>query len=1041
VAGRFRDPWRLWATAGVAGLTGAPQSVLAQSCSTTGIGPVKVTCNDPGGIITTTNATNTVSPNAATNDRIRSFHADLTAWACFCTKRAAIALVAVFFALIPLPRSAQAQAFETISPPSGYNFLGVAGVSADGLVVVGDIRPTGATSGDSQAFRWTTSTGLIGIGFLPGKDSSAALGVNADGSVIVGNSNLLNSGTASNPFRWTSSTGMVSIINSNSSASAVSADGAVVVGVAGSGVISTNPQGFRWTPSTGMIGLGFPPGAIASDASGVNGDGSVVVGTGYSPGNAQAFRWTASTGAQGLGFLPGGATTSYGRAVSSDGSAVVGYSQWPSNQTEAFRWKASTGMVGLGYLPGDNFSIAMAVNSDGSVVVGAGTVGTSSLFRAFRWTADTGMQSVYDMLAANGVKFSMWSDMVATGVSADGTVIVGNGRDAAGNYEGWIARIPINAFALLDLAGVDHTLGSLVWGGTVTNSGTHAAMLRAGSDNSSTTFIGTIQDGTGLTGLVKEGTGTLTLSGTNTYTGATMIDAGTLSVDGSIASSSLITVNAGGTLGGNGIVGNTFINGGTLAPGNSIGTLTVQGSLMFTAASTYMVEVSPSAADRTNVTGSATLGGATVNASFAPGSYVTKQYTIVNATGGINGTFGSLLNTNLPSPLVASLSYDANNAYLNLDLAVSQLPGLNGNQRNVANALTNSFNATGGIPLVFTTLTPAGLTQAAGETATGSQQATFEVMTQFITTLLDPFISGRGDSPASTAGATPFAEEDDAARAYAAAGGKRRSGAEHDAYGVITKAVPRNPVFDPRWSVWAAGFGGSQTTDGNAAQGSNDATSRVFGVAAGADYVFSPRTIAGFALAGGGTQFSVANGGTGRSDLFQAGAYLRHTNGAAYVAGALAYGWQDITTDRTVTIAGVDRLHAQFNANAFSGRVEGGYRFATPWMGITPYAAGQFTTFDLPAYAEQALSGANTFALSYGSKSVTASRSELGLRADNSWAMPNAILTLRGRLAWRKTTIATAISQPPSRRCRARRSSSTARRKQAIQPSPPLPSR
>ena len=40
----------------------------------------------------------------------------------------------------------------------------------------------------------------------------------------------------------------------------------------------------------------------------------------------------------------------------------------------------------------------------------------------------------------------------------------------------------------------------------------------------------------------------------------------------------------------------------------------------------------------------------------------------------------------------------------------------------------------------------------------------------------------------------------------------------------------------------------------------------------------------------------------------------------------LAYGWQDITTDRTVTIAGIDRLRAQFNANAWSGRVEGGYR-------------------------------------------------------------------------------------------------------------------
>ena len=163
--------------------------------------------------------------------------------------------------------------------------------------------------------------------------------------------------------------------------------------------------------------------------------------------------------------------------------------------------------------------------------------------------------------------------------------------------------------------------------------------------------------------------------------------------------------------------------------------------------------------------------------------------------------------------------------------------------------------------------------------------------------------------------------------------------------------------------------------------------------AVGADYRFSPFTIAGFALAGGGTNFSLANGfGTGRSDLFQAGAFIRHTVGPAYLSGALAYGWQDVTTDRTVTIAGVDQFRA-FNANAWSGRVEGGYRFVTPWMvGVTPYAAGQFTTFDLPAYAEQAIVGANTFALAYGAKNVTASRSELGLRTDKSWAMPDVDL-------------------------------------------------
>src|SRR6202000_819296 len=99
------------------------------------------------------------------------------------------------------------------------------------------------------------------------------------------------------------------------------------------------------------------------------------------------------------------------------------------------------------------------------------------------------------------------------------------------------------------------------------------------------------------------------------------------------------------------------------------------------------------------------------------------------------------------------------------------------------------------------------------------------------------------------------------------------------------------------------------------------------GTAVGADYLFSPNTLAGFSLAGGGTNFSVNGLGSGRSDLFQAGAYMRHTSGAAYVTGAFAYGRQDSTTDRTVAVAGIDHLRAEFNANAWSGRLESGYRF------------------------------------------------------------------------------------------------------------------
>ncbi|MBR1230631.1 autotransporter domain-containing protein [Bradyrhizobium sp. AUGA SZCCT0182] len=488
----------------------------------------------------------------------------------------------------------------------------------------------------------------------------------------------------------------------------------------------------------------------------------------------------------------------------------------------------------------------------------------------------------------------------------------------------------------------------------------------------------------------KTGSGTWTLTGANTAITAFSVGGGTLLVNGSL--SSAFTVS-GGTLGGTGTIGNTSISGGTFAPGSGTpgSSMTVGGTLGLNAASTYLVNVNPTTASFANVSGVVTLGGATVNASFAPGSYISKQYTILTA-GSISGTFGTLANTNLPSNFHDSLSYDTTHAYLNLDLTFTTPAAgtINGNQNNVANALITYFNTTGGIPLVFATLSAGSLSQASGESATGSQATTFNAMNQFMGLLTDPFIDGRGDGPGAGGTST--------ANGYAST----QKPAARDAYAMFTKAAPA-VSFEQRWSVWAAGYGGSQTSDGNAALGSNTANSRLAGTAVGADFRFSPFTIAGFALAGGGTSFSVNTLGSGRSDLFQAGGFVRHNVGPAYLTAALAYGWQDVTTDRTVTIAGIDRLRAEFKANAFSGRAEGGYRFVGPWIGgigITPYAAGQFTTFELPAYAEQVLSGANTFALAYGAKSVTAPRSEIGVRTDKSWAMQNAIVTLRGRLAW-----------------------------------------
>src|SRR5262249_38242889 len=121
--------------------------------------------------------------------------------------------------------------------------------------------------------------------------------------------------------------------------------------------------------------------------------------------------------------------------------------------------------------------------------------------------------------------------------------------------------------------------------------------------------------------------------------------------------------------------------------------------------------------------------------------------------------------------------------------------------------------------------------------------------------------------------------------------------------GLMPRKAPALGTFGTRWNLWAAAYGGSQTISGDAVLGSNKTTSNVFGSAVGADYHVSPNTVTGVALAGGGTNFRVANGGSGQSDLFQAGAYFRHSEGAAFLAAALAYGWQDVTTNRTVTVA------------------------------------------------------------------------------------------------------------------------------------------
>ena len=156
------------------------------------------------------------------------------------------------------------------------------------------------------------------------------------------------------------------------------------------------------------------------------------------------------------------------------------------------------------------------------------------------------------------------------------------------------ALSPNSAFTVnsqLDLNGFSNTIGSLAGSGIVTNDGTEPATLAVGNNNTSTTFSGILQDGTGTLALTKIGTGTLVLSGSNAYGGATLVEEGILQAGSTSALSpnSAFTVNSQldlngfsntiGSLAGSGIVTNDGTVPATLAVGNNNTSTTFSGIL------------------------------------------------------------------------------------------------------------------------------------------------------------------------------------------------------------------------------------------------------------------------------------------------------------------------------------------------------------------------------------------------------------------------------------------------------------------------------
>lgn len=211
----------------------------------------------------------------------------------------------------------------------------------------------------------------------------------------------------------------------------ISGDGSVIVGGPEDNGSSTVGSAVRWTNSGANVELLVTPvGTVNSSAKAISTDGSAIVGwVAANSAPSQALLWT-SGGFQILTDLAGTTGGSKALGVSSTGSFVVGVGNL-SNVDQAVRWRTSDNSVlGLGQLAGGSGSRAAAVSSDGGIVIGT-AFNASSSQRAFIWRESTSTMSELQMLAG------AYNQSAANGISADGSIVAGRVWGSLGRATYW----------------------------------------------------------------------------------------------------------------------------------------------------------------------------------------------------------------------------------------------------------------------------------------------------------------------------------------------------------------------------------------------------------------------------------------------------------------------------------------------------------------------------------------------------------------------------------------------------------------------------
>jgi len=348
---------------------------------------------------------------------------------------------------------------EAVSAEVTLEFIGTVlatDVSADGSVIVGN------TFGEYETFRWTTAGGVVPLGraTVPelgvgaGTPNVSSDGTRVSGTILGADDTYATQGIWTLGQGWQECLPMPSdagiIDQSLASAWGLSGDGNTLTGLywrAGQPGGSAHPS--RWTEATGVVDLGTQgSGTCMTCGSGrandVNEDGSVIVGWIENP---NFGNWWPTVWVDGVRtVLKETEGFSEANGVSPDGLTILGDSWFPPitagslAEAAVWRWDGNQWVEQrLGKLPGTappfGLATASGITADGSVIVGYNRFGAGNE-TGFIWTQATGMVDIVAYLTANGITLPPGFDVgTVSAISDDGSTIVGVGSYTTPPFE------------------------------------------------------------------------------------------------------------------------------------------------------------------------------------------------------------------------------------------------------------------------------------------------------------------------------------------------------------------------------------------------------------------------------------------------------------------------------------------------------------------------------------------------------------------------------------------------------------------------------